>query len=155
MSEIVKRKSNPTQIEAITPVVENGPGEPALGEEQIGGILDEVLAWIKDDRMNTVRAISSDAASRKMVQKQNHELVMACSATLQREGSNLTIAQKLDLIDKMSEATTSTERVDARSRTFQHEQLSHSHRRSKQLPIFVMAMMLGVGGAAWYLNRAA
>ena len=142
MSEIMKRGSSPSQIEDSAPVVENRPYEHAPDEEQIDSVFSEVLLWIRDDRVNTMRAILSDAASRKMVQKQNHELVRACNATLQREGPNLTTAQQLDLIEKMGEATVSTEQIDARSRAFQREQLSHSHRRSGQLSVFVMAMIL-------------
>lgn len=100
-----------------------------------------------------MRAISSDAASRKMVQKQNYEVLMACNALLQRK--DLTVEQRLGLIDRMSGATASAERVDAESRVFQREQLSHSHKWFGRLSIFVIAVMLGVGGTAWNLNRAA
>lgn len=155
MNEITRQEIGPNQMANRLSVVESRPYEQVLNEERIGGIFGEALAWLRDDRVNTMRAISSDAASRKMVQKQNHELLTACSTTLQREGPNLTIEQQLSLIDKMRGAAASTERTDAESRAFQREQLSHSHKRSGQLSAFVIAVMLGAGGAAWYLKRAA
>ena len=153
MNEMIRRESIPAQAEVKAIVVNEKPYERVLDEEHAGGIFGETLAWIKDDRANTMRAISSDAASRKMVQKQNYEVLMACNALLQRK--DLTVEQRLGLIDRMSGATASAERVDTESRAFQHEQLSHSHKWSGRLLIFVIAVMLGVGGTAWNLNRAA
>ena len=49
-----------------------------FNEERIVGIVGEVIAWAKDDRLNTKRAISSDTASRAMVQKQNGQLMNVC-----------------------------------------------------------------------------
>ena len=113
MNEITRQEIGPNQMANRPSVVESRPYEQVLNEERIGGIFGEALAWLRDDRVNTMRAISSDAASRKMVQKQNHELLTACSTTLQREGPNLTIEQQLSLIDKMRGAAASTERTDA------------------------------------------
>ena len=153
MNEMIRRESIPAQAEVKAIVVNEKSYERVLDEEHAGGIFGETLAWIKDDRANTMRAISSDAASRKMVQKQNYEVQMACNALLQRK--DLTVEQRLSLIDRMSEATASAERVDAESRAFQREQLSHSHKWFGRLSIFVIAVMLGVGGTAWNLSRAA
>lgn len=155
MNEIIKREYVPNQIDNKAATVEDRPCEQVLSEERIGGIFGEALAWIRDDRVNTMRAISSDTASRKMVQKQNYELVMACSTALQREDTNLTIEQRLSLIDTIGRATASTELADAESRAFQREQLSHSHRRSGQLLTFITVVVLGIGGAALRQRRAA
>lgn len=87
-----------------------------------------------------------------MVQKQTDEVVMACKAMLQRP--DLTNEQQAYYTDMMNEATASTLRVDEESRSFQREQLAHSHGFSKQLMKYcAVAVAVGIGGAAIYRHQ--
>lgn len=151
MNEIIRRGSGTSQIETNAAAIEGDTSGQVFNEERIVGIVGEVIAWAKDDRLNTKRAISSDTASRAMVQKQNGQLMNVCESMLQRD--DLTNEQRFDILDKMSAAASSTERVDEESRAFQREQLSYSHKRSGQLLTLGAIVVLGVGGAALCWNR--
>ncbi|MBP3884640.1 MAG: hypothetical protein J6D54_06860 [Olsenella sp.] len=151
MNEIIRRGSGTSQIETNAAAIEGDTSGQVFDEERIVSIVGEVIAWAKDDRLNTKRAISSDTASRAMVQKQNGQLVDVCESMLQRD--DLTNEQRLDILNKMCAAASSTERVDEESRAFQREQLSYSHKRSGQLLTLGAIVVLGVGGAALCWNR--
>lgn len=153
MDEIIRLGSGASQMETKATMVEGEVcGQTFIGE-QFGSILDEAIASARDNRANTNRAIAADIASRKMVQKQNGQLMSAYEAELQRD--DLTKEERSFYLNKMDDAAASTARVDAESRSFQSEQLSYSHKWAGRLLAFGAGLALGVGGAALCWNRTA
>jgi len=153
MNEIIKPECDISQKETKVTVIDNKRYEQPFGKERIAGFFDEIIACARDDRLNTKRAISSDAASREMVQKQNSQLISAYESELQRD--DLTNEQRLDILNKMYEISRSTAQADKESRAFQSERLLCSHKRSGQLLAFGAVVVLGVGGVALFRNRPA
>lgn len=134
------------------PDVETDRYYPAYDEERTGKLMDEVIAAVKDDRMNTKRAISADIAATARVQNQNDRVIAACERELRRR--DLPDERRDELLDRMSRAADSTAYECASSREFQREQLDHCHKLPWKIFLFVATLVVGgVGGAA--LVRAA
>lgn len=110
MNEMIKRESIPDQEEAKAIVADDKSYEPILDDGRIDGIFSEVLAWIRDNRTNTKRAISSAATARKQIQEQNMRLFNAYESELQRPG--LTDERRDELLDKMDKTAESSEQAD-------------------------------------------
>lgn len=153
MNEMIKRESIPDQEEAKAIVADDKSYEPILDDGRIDGIFSEVLAWIRDDRTNTKRAISSAATARKQIQEQNMRLFNAYESELQRP--DLTDERRDELLDKMDKTAESSKQTDSEIGAFLNEQVSYSHSRSGQLLFLVATTAVGVGGIAWYLKRSA
>ncbi len=79
---------------------------PAYDEERAGKVVDEIIASVKNDRMNTKRAISADIASTSRVQNQNERVVAACERELRRH--DLSDEWRDELLSRMSDAAQST-----------------------------------------------
>lgn len=125
---------------------------PVYGEERVGKLINEVIAAVKDDRVNTKRAISADIAATARVQNQNDRVIAACERELRRR--DLPDERRDELLDRMSRAADSTACESASSREYQREQLEHSHKLPWKILLFVATLVVGgVGGAA--LVRAA
>ena len=134
------------------PDVETDRYYPAYDEERTGKLVDEVIAAVKDDRMNTKRAISADIAATARVQNQNDRVIAACERELRRR--DLPDERRDELLDRMSRAADSTAYECASSREFQREQLDHSHKLPWRILLFIAGLAVGgIGGAA--IARAA
>lgn len=151
MNEMIGWESIPAHEEAKTIVIHNRPREQILDNGRIDGIFEEVLAWMRDDRTNTKRAISSAVATRRMIQEQNMQLMNAYESEFKRPG--LTVERRRELLDMMDKTAESGKRTDSEIRAFLNEQVSHSHSRSGQLLILISVIVVGVGRAAWRLNN--
>lgn len=128
------------------PDVEMNRYYPAYDEVRTGKLMDEVIAAVKDDRMNTKRVISADIAATARVQNQNDRVIAACERELRRD---LPDERRDELLDRMSRAADSTAYESANSREFQREQLDHSHKLPWKILLFVATLVVGgVGGAA-------
>ena len=113
----------------------------------VNELVDEVFAAVKDDRMDTKKAISVVIASTKKVQSQNDRVIEACERELRRH--NLTEEQRMEILHHMSRAAESTVAVSEASREFQQKQLEHLH----NLPFELLAgasvvILLWFGGKA-------
>lgn len=97
----------------------------ATNINQLGKFVDESIAIVKDDHINTKRAILSDTASTARVQNQNERVIAACERELQRE--DLPQESRDAILRNMCATAESTARESAASREFQREQLNHSH----------------------------
>ncbi len=134
------------------PDVETDRYYPAYDAERTGKLVDEVIAAVKDDRMNTKRAISADIAATARVQNQNDRVIAACERELRRR--DLPNERRDELLDRMSRAADSTAYESASSREFQREQLDHSHKLPWRILLFIAGLAVGgIGGAA--IARAA
>lgn len=128
------------------------PQAPVFDGERAGKLVDEVIAAVKDDRMNTKRAITADIASTARVQNQNDRVIDACERELRRR--DLTEDQRMEILNHMSQAAEATTAASEASREFQKEQLEHSHKLLfKILGGTVVVALLWFGGRA--LLRAA
>ena len=121
--------------------------DPVLDRERASKLLDELISAVKDDRMNTKRSISADIASTARVQNQNERVIDACERELRHR--ELTVEQREAIMDRMERATESTAAANEASRSFQEEQLKHSH----NIPLrilggFALLILGGIGGAA-------
>lgn len=92
---------------------------------QLGKFVDEFIAIVKDDHINTKRAILSNTASTAKVQNQNERVIAACERELQRE--DLPQESRDTILRNMCATAESTARESAASQEFQREQLNHSH----------------------------
>ena len=153
MNEMIRRESIPAQAEAKAIVIHDRPYEQILDDGRIDGIFGEALAWIRDDRTNTKRAITSAVTARRMIQERNMQLMNAYESELQRPG--LTVERRRKLLDMMDKTAESGKQADSEIGAFLNEQVSYSHRRSGQLLILVAVAAVGVGGAAWCLKKSA
>lgn len=153
MNEMIWRESIPTLEEAKTIVTHDRPYEQILDDGRIDGIFGEAIAWIRDDRTNTKRAITSAVASRRMIQEQTMKLMNACESEFQRPG--LTVERRRELLDMMGKIAESGKRADSEMGAFLNEQVSYSHSRSGQLLFLVAVAVVGISGAAWYLKKSA
>lgn len=102
------------------------PYHPAESN-QLSVIMDEVINFAKDERINAKRALSADIASTARVQNQNDRVLAACERELQREG--LSQERQDEILKTMRAIAESTARENAASREFQKEQLNNSHKR--------------------------
>lgn len=128
------------------------PQAPVFDGERAGKLVDGVIAAVKDDRMNTKRAITADIASTARVQNQNDRVIDACELELRRR--DLTEDQRMEILNHMSQAAEATTAASEASREFQKEQLEHSHKLPfKILGGTVVVALLWFGGRA--LLRAA
>lgn len=111
--------------------------------EMICKVADELIAAVKDDRMNMKRVISADIASDARVQNQNAQVIQACERELRRK--DLSDASRDHILGIMSDVAKSTSYESASSRNFQDKQLSYSHR----LPwrIIGISVLLAISGA--------
>ena len=82
------------------------PQAPVFDGERAGKLVDEVIAAVKDDRMNTKRAITADIASTARVQNQNDRVIDACERELRRR--DLTEDQRMEILNHMSQAAEAT-----------------------------------------------
>ena len=126
---------------------------PPYEDERQSKLVDEVIAAIKDDRMNTKRIISADIEATALVQNQNDRVIAACERELHRR--DLPEERRAELLEIMSRAATSTADESAASREFQKKQLDHSHK----LPLKILAwstlvVLLGIGYAACHKATA-
>ena len=83
--------------------------------EMICKVADELIAAVKDDRMNTKRVISADIASAARVQNQNAQVIQACERELRRK--DLSEASRDHILGIMSDAAKSTSYESAYLRT--------------------------------------
>lgn len=131
-----------------TPALDSGyyTYHQAFVGEQVSKLIGEVIATVKDDRMNTKRSISADIASTARVQNHSEHIIDACKHELRRR--ELTEEQRSELLDKMTWAAESSIFVNKASREFQREQLDHSHKLPWVLLGGVALLLLGgIGGA--------
>lgn len=153
MNEMIGWENIPAHEEAKTIVIHNTPREQTLNNGRIDSLFEEVLAWMRDDRTNTKRAITSAVATRRMIQEQNMQLMNAYESELKRP--DLTVERRRELLDMMDKTAESGKRADSEIGAFLNEQVSHSHSRSGQLLILVAVAVVGAGSAAWHLKKSA
>ena len=153
MNEMIGWKNIPAHEEAKTVVIHNRPSEQILDNGRIDGIFEEVLAWMRDDRINTKRAITSAVATRRMIQEQSMQLMNAYESEFKRPG--LTVERRRELLDMMDKIAESGKRADSEMGAILNEQVSYSHSRSGQLLLLVAVAIVGVSGTAWYLKKTA
>ena len=113
----------------------------------VNKLVDEVFATVKDDRIDTKKAISAVIASTAKVQNQNDRVIGVCERELRRH--DLTEEQRTYILNRMFRAAESTVAVSDASRKFQQKQLEHLHK----LPFILLAgtavvIFLGLGGRA-------
>lgn len=118
----------------------NYPQAAVFNRERTGGLVDEVIAAVKDDRTNTKKAIAADIASTARVQNQNDRVIDICERELHRR--ELTEDQRLEILNYMSRAAEATATAIEASRAFQEEQLEHSHKLPVKLLAGVAAVVL-------------
>lgn len=159
----VRETSSPVTTSSVEIVEPIGPismqCDPALAEEiyypqtsifdweRASKLVDEVISAVKDDRMNTKKAISADIASTARVQNQNDRVIDACERELRRR--DLTEDQRIEILNHMSQAAEATVAAIEASRAFQKERLGYLHK----LPIKLLAgvtvvALLGFSGRA-------
>lgn len=120
---------------------------PSYEDERQCKLVDEIIAAVKDDRMNTKRAISADIAATAMVQNQNERVIEACERELRRR--DLHEERRAELFEIMSRAATSTANESAASREFQKKQLDHSNKLPLKILVWsTLVIILGIGGKA-------
>lgn len=125
------------------------PQDAVLDSERAGRLVDEVIALVKDDRMNTKKAISADIESTAKVQEQNNRVIEACERELRRR--DLTDEQRMDILKRMEKAAESTVNVSEASRKFQQEQLERSHKLPLSLLVgATICVLFGIGGRALF-----
>ena len=108
---------------------------------------DEIIAAVKDDRMNTKRIISADIAATARVQNQNACLIQACERELRRR--DLSEERRVELLNMMNEAVKASVAETVASQHLQERLLEHSHRLAwKILGFSALILLGGVGGAA-------
>lgn len=122
--------------------------------EKMSDLMDEVIASVKDSRLNTKRAISADIASTARVQSQCGQYMAACERELRRR--DLSEERRKELLDNMQDAYRASESASVESRAFQQEQLE----QSRMLPLKVLGVVLTlfvggcIGGALYRVARA-
>ena len=102
---------------------------------------DELAASMKDDRINTKRALAADKASRERVQEHNSRVIAACEKELKRK--DLTEDQRNFYLERMSRAAESTAYESAASRAFQEKQLEYTHRQQWIIIALVVIVLAG------------
>ena len=123
---MVVKDNKPTVIGENCPANTFSEQNYPENDVRIGKYVDEVIATVKDDRMNTKRAISADISSTARVQSQNERVIAACERELRRR--DLSEESRDEILRCMSRAAESTSEESAASREFQREQLDHSHK---------------------------
>lgn len=120
---------------------------PVYYEEREGKLVDEVVAAVKDDRMNTKRAISAGIEATAWVQNQNDRVITACEHELRRR--DLPEERRAELIETMRRAAESTANESAACRGFQERHLGQSHKLPwKILGWGALILVLGICGAS-------
>ena len=120
---------------------------PVYYEERESKLVDEVIAAVKDDRMNTKRAISAGIQAMAWVQNQNDRVITACEHELRRK--DLPEERRAELIETMRRAAESTVNESAACRGFQERHLGQSHKLPwKILGWSALVLVLGICGAA-------
>lgn len=152
----VKETTSPVTTNSVRIVEPTGPismqGDSALDGENYNSqenffygertckLFNELFAALKDDRMNTKKAISADIESTARVQNQNERVIYACERELRRH--DLTGNQRLEILNIMSKAAEASNDVSEESREFHKEQLKHSHN-------FPLWLLTGAAGVAF------
>lgn len=87
--------------------------------------LSGIVTVIKDDSLNTKRAIASNIASTARVQCQNDKVLSACERELRKP--NLSFEQREQLLNRMERIADVTANIHYESEDFQKAQLEYSH----------------------------
>lgn len=124
---------------------------PCNGEiysrEQVSNLMDDVVASVKDYRLNTKRVISADISSVSRVQNQYGQYIAACKSELHRK--DLSEERRKEIMDSMFEASKASEEAGAESRRFQAEQLDQSRKLPWEIVgVMVLIIAAGFGGKA-------
>ena len=120
---------------------------------KMSDLMDEVIASVKDSRLNTKHAVSADIASTARVQSQYGQYIAACERELHRK--DLSEERRTELLDCVLDACRASESAGIESRVLQKEQLEESH----MLPLKVLGVMLTIvfggciGGALYRVAR--
>ena len=120
---------------------------------QMADLVDEVVASVKDSRLNTKRAVFADIASTARVQNLYGQYVAACERELHRK--DLPEESRKEILDNMYDACRASESASVESRGFQREQLEQSH----MLPWKILGVVLSIvvsgyiGGAVYRAAR--
>lgn len=147
------------EAQDIQPEIQTGQGDqlqyyPSYNDGQGGKLVDEFIAAVKDDRMNTKRAILANNASTAKIQDQNARVIEACEKELCRP--DLTEEYRVELIETMNRAAESTAKESNDSRRFQERQLDHSHKLPlKIIGLCPLILFGGIGGAVWAKAKGA
>lgn len=122
--------------ESTTPTVNNNESADNVGQIQnypvykdasIEKVVDEMFAAMKDDRINTKRALAADNASKERVQEHNSRVIAACERELKRK--DITEDERILILQMMNERAESTADESAASRNYQEKQLEYSHKQ--------------------------
>ena len=128
-------------------------GESMYDRAQMADLVDEVVASVKDSRLNTKRAVSADIASTARVQNLYGQYVAACERELHRK--DLSEERRKEILDNMYDACRASESASVESRGFQREQLE----QSRMLPWKMLGVLLSIvvsgyiGGAVYRAAR--
>lgn len=119
----------------------------AYDREKMSSLMDEVVASVKDYRLNTKKAISADIASTARIQNQYGRYVAACERELRRK--DLSEERRKEIMDSMLEASNASEDAGTESRRFQAEQLDQSRKLPWEIVgLMVLIIVAGFGGKA-------
>lgn len=130
----------------LAPINQSRP-YPVYDEKQMGKLIGEVIAAIKDDRMNTKHSISADIAATARVQNQNERVIEACERELCRKA--LPQEHRAEVLGIMSRAAELSAYESAASREYQKEQIENSHKLLwKILGWGAVILFGGIGGVA-------
>ena len=145
---VVRSDVTPTICRGMQPAnINHSQSYSLYNSERTGKLLDEVIASVKDDRMNTKRAISADIAATARVQNQNGQVIQACERELRRR--DLSEERRAEILEIMNKTAESTAYESASSREFQENQLDHSHKLPwKILGWGAVILFSGIGGVA-------
>lgn len=152
-SMVVRESTAPmAQRQPQIPDAEDSRYYPVYDEKRTGKLVNEVIAAVKDDRMNNKRALAADTLATARVQNQNDRVITACEKELRRDMPD---ERRDELFDRMCRACESSARESASSREFQRELLDHSHKLPWKIMLFVATFAVGVVGGAAIARAAA
>lgn len=148
-NEIMEKEINTPVAKTGVQIVSDNQNQycSVYDDVRTGKLVNEMIAAVREDRMNTKRAISASIASTARVQNQNDRVISACERELRRR--DLSDDRRDELIKKMSRAAELTACESAACREFLDRQLEHSHLSPwKVLGFVVLIVIGGVGGRA-------
>lgn len=149
---ILQEKPIPVQSEVLSIKPNKSMKSPVPDEVLSGKNVDEVIAVVKADRLNTSRAITADIASIKRTQSQYEQEMATYRRELRRK--DISDDYRENILDRMSRAEELYFSEIASSREFQEKQLNHLHKQPwKILGCVALIVLGGIGGSA--LLRAA
>lgn len=148
--------AQPEKMQEVMPVVQFADqtaestqiqSYPEYYDERTSKLVDEVIAAVKDDRINTKRAISAEIAAMAWVQNQNDRVIAACEHELSRR--DLPEERRAELINTMRIAAESTAYESVASREFKEKHLGRSHKLSRKIIVCIaLIIVFGIVGAA-------